>query len=121
MINEELKQQIEQEAKDYANGEICDWGKIDMPALKNQWEQTLGDYIAGATTYATKLHHSDEVNKALEETNRGLVEQNKEAKNLLNEVFQKHESGLLPDRFVYEKIKEFLYPTPKTGSDERRL
>lgn len=58
----------------------------------------------------TKLHHANEVNKALEETNRGLLEQNKEAKNLLHEVFQKHESGLLPDRFVYEKIKSFLYP-----------
>ena len=28
---------------------------------------------------------------------------------LLEEVFQKHESGLLPDRFVYDKIKKFLY------------
>jgi hypothetical protein len=33
----------------------------------------------------------------------------KEAKELLNEVFRKHESGLLPDRFIYEKIKRFLY------------
>lgn len=47
-----------------------------------------------------------------------LSEELKEAKNLLHEVFQKHESGLLPDRFVYEKIKSFLYPTSKTGSDE---
>lgn len=28
---------------------------------------------------------------------------------LLKEVFTKHESGLLPDRFIYEKIKTFLY------------
>jgi hypothetical protein len=32
-----------------------------------------------------------------------------ESAQLLFEVFQKHESGLLPDRFVYEKIKKFLY------------
>jgi hypothetical protein len=32
-----------------------------------------------------------------------------DAKALLTEVFQKHESGLLPDRFIYEKIKTFLY------------
>jgi chromosome segregation ATPase len=31
------------------------------------------------------------------------------AKSLLDEVFRKHESGLLPDRFIYEKIKHFLY------------
>ncbi len=28
---------------------------------------------------------------------------------LLEEVLSKHESGLLPDRFVYDKIKRFLY------------
>lgn len=28
---------------------------------------------------------------------------------LLEEVLSKHESGLLPDRFIYEKIKKFLY------------
>lgn len=33
----------------------------------------------------------------------------REAKKLLNEVFRKHEAGLLPDRFIYEKIKSFLY------------
>lgn len=32
-----------------------------------------------------------------------------EPAKLLFEVFQKHESGLLPDRFVYDKIKMFLY------------
>lgn len=44
-----------------------------------------------------------------QEIERDLVK----AKNLLHEVFQKHESGLLPDRFVYEKIKDFLYPENK--------
>lgn len=33
----------------------------------------------------------------------------KESAHLLREVFTKHESGLLPDRFIYEKIKTFLY------------
>lgn len=31
------------------------------------------------------------------------------ASYLLIEVLTKHESGLLPDRFIYEKIKKFLY------------
>jgi hypothetical protein len=66
-------------------------------------------YEADATEYATKLHKCDKANSALEETNRGINEQLKESKDLLIEVFQKHESGLLPDRFVYDKIKKFLY------------
>lgn len=40
----------------------------------------------------------------------GLNTSVSKAKDLLHEVFQKHETGLLPDRFVYEKIKSFLYP-----------
>lgn len=38
-----------------------------------------------------------------------VVKHAEDAKVLLNEVFQKHESGLLPDRFIYNKIKMFLY------------
>ncbi len=45
-------------------------------------------YKLGAIPYGEKLH---------------------EAQEILREVFQKHESGLLPDRFVYDKIKKFLY------------
>jgi hypothetical protein len=38
-----------------------------------------------------------------------VIKHAEDAKDLLREVFQKHETGLLPDRFVYEKIKKFLY------------
>lgn len=40
---------------------------------------------------------------------RGYSHAATEAAHLLHEVFQKHESGLLPDRFIYNKIKMFLY------------
>lgn len=43
--------------------------------------------------------------KQLKEANEEL----REAKKLLNEVLRKHEAGLLPDRFIYEKIKTFLH------------
>lgn len=113
-LSEELKQQIEQEAEglyDALNEAAInvDTYNYGLPMFDKQ-KQPIVEVL---TTYATKLHHSNEVNKALEETNRGLVEHNKEAKDLLHEVFQKHESGLLPDRFVYEKIKSFLYPEKK--------
>jgi hypothetical protein len=80
-------------------------------------------YVAGATNYAIKLRSAEEKVKVLEYDNtrlKGEVEGYKvaceelkrwkeDAKKLLTEVFQKHESGLLPDRFIYEKIKKFLY------------
>lgn len=87
-----------------------------------------------ADQYATKPHQANETIKVLANDNnrlKGEVEEEKrqhelsvkslrysldqreaelkEAKKLLNEVFRKHESGLLPDRFIYEKIKSFLY------------
>lgn len=86
---------------------------------------------------ATQLHQANETIKVLEYDNNKLKgeveglrsaveelkkvaiesdkqrkeanEQLREAKKLLNEVFRKHEAGLLPDRFIYEKIKTFLY------------
>jgi hypothetical protein len=54
------------------------------------------------TEYATKLHMAQRV---IEKVDTKLLS----AIDLLREVFQKHESGMLPDRFVYDKIKEFLY------------
>jgi hypothetical protein len=56
----------------------------------------------GVTEYATKLHMAQRV---IEKVDTKLLS----AIDLLREVFQKHESGLLPDRFVYDKIKKFLY------------
>lgn len=45
----------------------------------------------------------------LKEENAKLKEQATGWRPLLEEVLSKHESGLLPDRFIYEKIKTFLY------------
>lgn len=85
-INEELTQKIEKESDNYASG---------IGDQHRKWAAKHG-YIGGATAYATRAITAEQ--------------ENAEAKKLLNEVFQKHESGLLPDRFVYDKIKEFLYP-----------
>lgn len=78
-------------------------------------------YLDGATAYATKLHQADRDNSQLKYDKtvlehrvdlkdaqlNNLRKSIDEAKNLLNEVFRKHEAGL--DRFIYEKIKSFLY------------
>jgi hypothetical protein len=44
-------------------------------------------FKAGAAEYATQLHA---------------------ARTLLEKVIHRHEGGLLPDRFIYDEIKNFL-------------
>lgn len=75
------------------------------------------------TAYATKIHQAERDNSQLKYDKtvlehrvdlkdtqlNNLRKSIDEAKKLLDEVFRKHESGLLPDRFIYEKIKSFLY------------
>lgn len=79
------------------HGFVFQW-KADEESVYNK----LAAAQKEATAYATKLV---EAGAALE----NLAGKHYEAKELLNEVFCKHESGLLPDRFIYEKIKTFLY------------
>jgi hypothetical protein len=73
-------------------------------------------YITGATTYAAKLQEAKQELKEAQDAalmfcnkHNELATKHVESIDLLTEVFQKHESGLLPDRFIYEKIKCFLY------------
>jgi hypothetical protein len=66
------------------------------------WHSWKFKKVPGATEYAIKLH---EMEQKLEKADTKHLD----AIDLLREVFQKHESGLLPDRFVYDKIKRFLY------------
>jgi hypothetical protein len=98
----EVVDKIVQRAKDYAQAK-CD----DLADKKGLHRKTLLMYahMAGATEYATKVH---EVQGDLDDLKK-IVPGYEKALTLLNEVFQKHESGLLPDRFVYDKIKKFLY------------
>jgi hypothetical protein len=63
----------------------------------------------GATEYATKLHEAQKELKDYSGIIDRMEKEGTEMKRLLHEVFMKHESGLLPDRFVYDKIKLFLY------------
>lgn len=126
----EVVEEIKLKAEDCANRHI------NGRANRKLWETVFNANKAGATEYATKLHEvqveNDELRKwkieAVEfqipvisfahkylEVNLGdniaklVVAHLNEARDLLIEVFQKHESGLLPDRFVYDKIKMFLY------------
>lgn len=83
-LPEEMQEQIESEA-DVATKEFIK--EFNIPHREGYY--TRG-HIDGATAWAPwKVKYN-------------------EAKKLLDEVFRKHESGLLPDRFIYEKIKTFL-------------
>lgn len=97
----EAKQKIWFEAEKYTEGKV--------KAINEEHFNVYNAYIEGATAYATKLHQLQQVTTESDKQRKEANDQLREAKKLLNEVFRKHEAGLLPDRFIYEKIKTFLY------------
>lgn len=42
-----------------------------------------------------------------------LKDENKHLKELLQDFLSRHETGLLPDRFIYEKAHKYLFPDTK--------
>jgi hypothetical protein len=79
----ELEKEIKKRAADkYPEGGLY-YSASDHNRIVNQRK----GYIACAIEYEPKLL---------------------QAQQLLLEVVSRHEAGLLPDRFIYDKIKEFL-------------
>jgi hypothetical protein len=99
MLNEQLKTQITDEGE-----AIADRLKDNNDYQAGMIRGYKDGYEAGGYIYADKWQEAEQ--------------RASESRKLLDEVFRKHESGLLPDRFVYEKIKSFLYPTAKTTTDD---
>jgi hypothetical protein len=65
-------------------------------------------YTLGATEYAIKLHATENALTAYKkeyQENSDLLDR---AIDILEKVKSRHEAGLLPDRFIYEEIKQFL-------------
>lgn len=102
-LPKEVVEEIKQKAEDFANSHINGRTQPDV------WEIVFRAKEAGATAYATKLHQLQQVTTESDKQRKEANDQLREAKKLLDEVFRKHEAGLLPDRFIYEKIKSFLY------------
>lgn len=106
-LSTELQEQIEREAKDKypfcwtknKHGEPIVQRVGQNPHGWSKHQRIINAYKNGAEVYAEKWQEEKQAAT--------------EAKKLLDEVFRKHEAGLLTDRFVYEKIKDFLYPTDK--------
>lgn len=95
--------------------EIDQTAQLLMDFLSND-ESVNDEYLKGykqgikegATEYATKLLHEEKKNDLLEEA---LEHWNKKATgaiDLLKKFISRHEAGLLPDRFIYDEIKNFL-------------
>jgi hypothetical protein len=106
----EVVEQINKEAENYATiqwGDPAKFPPVDTMHINR--ENSIDDYKAGATEYATKLHEANAALKDYSDIIDRMEKEGAEMKRLLREVFMKHESGLLPDRFVYDKIKKFLY------------
>jgi hypothetical protein len=75
----------------------------------------IGPIVEMLTEYATKLHEAQAqatliANKGYEWEGKYYKEQeyNDTARTLLEKVIYRHEGGLLPDRFLYNEIKQFL-------------
>ena len=65
-------------------------------------------YTIGATEYATKPYAVENALTAYKkeyQVNSDLLDR---AIDILEKVKSRHEAGLLPDRFIYEEIKQFL-------------
>jgi hypothetical protein len=73
----------------------------------------------GATEYATKLIRAEQEIESLTKQLKGhagvsneniklLKQENEKARALLEKFISRHEAGLLPDRFIYNEIKQFL-------------
>lgn len=127
-LPKEVVERIELEAKQYAfynyvtaaNG--ADFTNIETwPQYAQVAYYSIRHYMIGDLTcwpylektipveYATKLHQLQRATIESDKQRKEANDQLREAKKLLDEVFRKHETGLLPDRFIYEKIKTFLY------------
>lgn len=129
-LPEEMQEQIKQQAEDFANSHVNGRAQPDI------WETVFRANEAGATAYATRLHKLQvefnnirKANQRWEESfnmaQRGydaayndlqklntehqeLRERSDRIKTILQEFVSKHEAGLLPDRFVYEKAINIL-------------
>lgn len=126
-VVDDIKEKAELSTDFLSNNEAH--SRVYLKGYKQGW-------VDGATEYATKLHESHkEVNRLTnwkqeakdilnpiwnyaeqhinvplgKSKTEAVIKHVIEAKDLLTEVFQKHESGLLPDRFVYDKIKKYLH------------
>lgn len=79
------------------------------------FEKKLGPIEEVITEYATMLHQAQQENEDLKQrltisdaACSVLNEQEKTARTLLQKFISRHEAGLLPDRFIYDEIKQFL-------------
>ena len=77
----EVLEEINSKAEAFANKYLN--GKVNT----NDFAIIEDTYNACATEYAKKLHQS---------------------RALLEKFISRHEAGLLPDRFIYQEIKNFL-------------
>lgn len=78
------------------------------PNFPNERDRAAKIFSIGATEYATRLLQAEQESKDKDL----FIEMHKVKYNasraLLEKFISRHEAGLLPDRFIYEEIKNFL-------------
>lgn len=107
MLNEQLQKEINQEANDYANTEVCDWGKIQGNNQLDKWEIAHDAYRDTAMKYAEKWQQAQQL---VERYEKAL----KEIETIIEQAI--NEAIFVDEWAISLVIKKAL--TPKTGSDE---
>jgi hypothetical protein len=130
-LPDEVVRRIWREAEGYAEDKV--------KAINEEHFSVYNAYIAGATEYATKLQLEKDDNQVnlqeitnlsnlvkekderirlltkacgeFDKENQDNYRGRKEARALLEKFISRHESGLLPDRFIYNEIKQYLNGT----------
>jgi hypothetical protein len=134
-LPDEVAKELTDKANDYAHDKV---GNIQtIPAYQiRQWECAADGWEDGATEYATKLQLEKDDNQVnlqeitnlsnlvkekderirllskacgeFDNENQDNYKGRKEARALLEKFISRHEAGLLPDRFIYNEIKQYL-------------
>lgn len=107
-MTEQLKNQIEQEAKEYADLKCGDKAKFVVSEQLDEWNYANEDYIAGATAYATCAitaeQEADRLRKAL-----------RDFATRLNEHCTKQGIYSAGIHKIHDDILEAITPKPTTN------
>ena len=134
MNNTQLPAEVVEEMKDKAetySGTQVWVNKNSSPEHLFHEFISATSFEAGATEYATKLHQVEQEKELASDAAKLMTNKNNEcqaklweayreiedARSLLEKVKDRHEAGLLPDRFIYDEIKNFLDGTRQNNND----
>jgi hypothetical protein len=107
-LPDEVVAELKVKAKEYASELTFNAAWVDASKIDELRTTAVEDWEAGATEYASKLHHAQQEFGKVSTMFLDLDTKHEQARALLQKFISRHEAGLLPDRFIYDEIKTFL-------------